>query len=338
MYKINMVNFVVMQSIIVISTIFLLIRLIKLLIANRYNKKFSAFVYSEASNIDNSLEARISNIIKNFINAISYILDKLHLFKKSRKKYDGYLFINNYYLEQSIDFISIKIFINIIAILISGIFLIFSFSYYNLIIVLLFIILINIIMEIILIRYLNHYKKLLNKELLNVIRTINSSLSVGLNITQAINVASKKSNPLLKQELAIIVADLNSGISIEKAFLRLYNRIKTDEILYLSSILSVLSKSGGSIQNTFQVLEEDYEKKIKRQRSVNNLLLPYRFIFNFLGLLPLIIFTYKLIVTNNLFVKIFNSMYNSILVMLIIIYNVCYFIIVNNLMEVTKHE
>lgn len=338
MYKINMVNFVVMQSIIVISTIFLFIRLIKILIANRYNKKFSAFVYSETSNIDNSLEARISNIIKNFINAISYILDKLHIFKKSRKKYDGYLFINNYYLEQSIDFISIKIFINFIAILISGIFLIFSFSYYNLIIVLLFIILINIIMEIILIRYLNHYKKLLNKELLNVIRTINSSLSVGLNITQAINVASKKSNPLLKQELAIIVADLNSGISIEKAFLRLYNRIKTDEILYLSSILSVLSKSGGSIQNTFQVLEEDYEKKIKRQRSVNNLLLPYRFIFNFLGLLPLIIFTYILIVTNNLFVKIFNSMYNSILVMLIIIYNVCYFIIVNNLMEVTKHE
>ncbi len=338
MYKINYVNFIVMQTIIVISIIFLLIRLIKLLIANRYNKKFSAFVYSDVSTVDHSLEAKIASIIKSFIVANSFILNKLHLFKKRRQKYDCYLFINNYYLEQNIDFISVRILLNIIIILISSIFLLFSFSYYNLAIVLLFIILINFVIHIILIRYLRYYRKLLNKELLSVIRTINNSLSVGLNITQAINIAAKRCNPLLNQELELIVSDLNNGISIEKAFNRLYNRVKTDEILYLSSILSVLSKSGGSIQNTFEILEEDYDKKIKRQRSVNNLLLPYRFIFNFLGILPLIFFTYKLITINGLFIELFNSLYNTILIKLLIIYNVCYFIIVNNLMEVTKHE
>ena len=338
MFHLNLINFIVLQSIIIIVTILLLIYLIKIMIANHYNKKFSAFVSSDTSNIDNSFEACISVIIKHFINAFSYLLDKLKMFKKSRLKYDKYLFTNNYFLTKNIDYISLKLIINLVAIFNAIIFLLFSFSYYNLIIILLFIILINLIVELILNYYINYYYKLLNKELINIIRTVNSSLSVGLNITQALNNAKHNANTLLSRELDIIINDINNGISIEKAFNRLYNRVKSNEVLYLATILSVLSKSGGSIFETFQILEEDYEKKIKRQRTINNLLFPYRFIFNFLGILPLIFFIYKLIINNNLLFSIFNSLYNTSLLVLLIIYNVCYFIIINNLMEVINHE
>ena len=338
MYHLNLVNFIVMQTIIIVATIFLLIYLIKISIANHYNKKFSAFVYSDVSTTDTSLEARFEAIFKHFINAFSYLLDKLHLFKKSRLKYDKYLFTNNYYLTKNIDYISLKIIINILAIFISLIFLLFSFSYYNLVIILLFIILVNLIIELILKYYISYYYKLLNKELINMIRTINSSLSVGLNITQALNNAKQSTSQLLSGEIDLIINDINSGISIEKAFDHLYNRVKSNNVLYLSTILSVLSKSGGTILNTFQILEEDYEKKIKRQRTINNLLFPYRFIFNFLGLLPLFVITYRLIINNDLLITIFNSFYNTSLLVLLIIYNVCYFIIINNLMEVMHHE
>ena len=338
MQKINLINFIIMQVIMVLAFLAVIFYIIRILIANKYNKKFSQFVFTETDNTDKSLEAKLSNIVLYRIKGLSYIFNKLHLFKKSRLKYNKYLFIDNYYLTENIDYVSMRYLINIIVILLSALFLVFSFTYYNLVICLIILILVNLTIDIILKRYFNHYKKLLNLEILNTIHMINSSLSVGLSIMQAIKTASSKSSPLLASELKVVYEDLNNGLSIDASFSRLNERVKTEELMYLSTLLSILNKSGGTTQESFKILEDNYEEKIKNQKNISNLIFPYRFIFNFLGLIPLMVFTYKSIINHHYFTNFFNSNYNLGLLILVIVYNTLYFLIVNNLMEVHIDE
>ena len=338
MQKITLINFIVMQVIIIISFIAFMFYLVRILIANKYNKKFSQFVFTDNDITDKSLEAKLSNLVLYRIKGTSYLFNKLHLFKKTRLKYNKYLFINNYYLNENIDFISMRYLINVMVIFLSIIFLLFSFTYYNIIVCILTIILCNLTIDIILKRYLNYYKKLLNLEILNTIHMINSSLNVGLSIMQAVKTSASKSSPLLQAELNILYEDLNNGISIDASFSRLNDRVKTEEIMYLSTLLSILNKSGGTTQESFKILEDSYEEKISNQKSINNLIFPYRFIYNFLGFIPLGIFIYKSIINHSYFTNIFNSNYNLILMILIIVLNTLYFIMVNNLMEVHIDE
>lgn len=334
MKEISIINFVVLQLIAVICLVLIISYLVKLSITNKYNKKFSNFVINDNNNVDHSIEALVNNLFLYIINAISYLLDKLHLFKKSRNQYNKYLFIENYYFKRNIDFISLKVILNIFATLVGLLFLMISYTTYNLIIVLLFIFLVNLVIEIVLKRYYRHYLKELNNEILNLIHIINSNLSVGLSIMQAITNASNKANPLLKKELVLMADDLNNGLSIEKAFNRLNERFNNKEVTYLSTMLAVLNKSGGSIASSFKILESNYEERISYQKSINNNLIFYRWLFIFMGFIPGLLFSIKSIMNHEYFINIFNNIDKIVIFVICLFINIMYYAILLKIMEV----
>lgn len=337
MQKISLINFVVMQIIAVLAFIFIIFYLSKLFTANRFNRKFQDFVSNDNQEKDHSIENWIYNLYKNIIKFNSKILIKVPGIKKLATKYNKYLFIENELFTENIDYISLKVILAFIISLIAIVFLLFSFSFYDLIIAILFVILSSICVELFLYYYYKHYLKRLNIELLNSIHIINASLNVGLSITQSVYNASIKCDKLLRKELTTVYNDLNNGLAIDTAFKRLYERLQAPEILYLCTMLSVLSKVGGTTKETFKTLEDNYQNKINHQKSISNLIIPYKFIFYFIGIIPLIIFIYQIICNNNYLTNIITSWFSIIFFISAIILNIIYYILCINILEVSPN-
>ncbi len=333
MKDISLINFFVIQVISVTIFIVIIFYLAKIITANKFNQKFSSYVINPVET-DKSLENKIVIFIARLVSLFSFIASKSIFKNYLNKKYSKYMFMNNSIFTNPLSFYGLKVLLVLITLISGIIFLLMDFNYYNLILVLLIVIFVSLAVEIVYYKRFVHYLKNLNYELLNSIEIINSSLQVGLSITQSINEASKKSSKLLNQEFKYVYNDITNGLSLENSFKRMYERLNVKEVLYLSNFLSLLSKIGGNTLDTFNVLEQDYDELIKKNKRIRRSILPYKYIFYAIGFIPSLLFIFRYCTNNHFKNAIINENMNILLIFLSLVLNVIYFIIVYTTSEV----
>ena len=95
------------------------------------------------------------------------------------------------------------------------------------------------------------YKKKRNNieaGLLQAIVIMNSAFKSGKNIWQAINIVKTSTESPIKEEFEIISKDIDYGLDLLTVFERFYNRVKVEEVKYITTSLSLLNKTGGIVQ------------------------------------------------------------------------------------------
>ena len=301
--------------------------------------------------LENKLKKYTVNINKN--NTISFI-DKLMIYllkivKKMSKLNSKSIILNKYsdWLEKyliynknnnlsTIDYISIKIlymiFIDFLYIIMSilkdvridlSLFIIISFISFFMI-------------DIIIIIIYKNKRNTIEAGLLQAIVIMNSAFKSGKNIWQAINIVKTSTESPIKEEFEIVSKDIDYGLDLLTVFERFYNRVKVEEVKYITSSLSLLNKTGGNIVSVFNMIEKHFYDKLKIKNELNSLTSSSKMLYRILVIIPFVFIIVITMLNKDYFKVLITTKIGFIIDFFILLIYVIYIITIKKITKVEK--
>ena len=278
-------------------------------------------------------EILYKKIIK-LIKKISIILNKSVVLKQYGEKYNNYVSNNKY---DGIDLVSIKILISILFVILYLISSLISFNFNLLFTIVLFIVIFFLIDIFYTINY-KFIRKQVENDLLSAIIIMNNAFKSGMNITEAVNIVALELDGPIKNEFVKIKNDIKYGLSLETAFDRFYDRVKIEDIKYISSSLSLINKTGGNIVKVFDSIENNFYDKKKIRNELNSLTSSSKFMFKILVFMPIILIIVILMINKEYFLPLINTTLGRLFIFIILLLYILYIIVVNLVMKVKYYE
>ena len=180
-------------------------------------------------------------------------------------------------------------------------------------------------------------KEKIEKSILKVISIINNNLQANKSIKEAlIDTKNKVDNPI-KEELNEVIYDLDHGLSLETAFKRMQDRCNIDEITYLTTSLSILSKTGGNNKEVFNYLEDLFKTRKKLNQELDATIASSKLVYIILSILPIIVFGGMILIYDNYLDLYLSTEIGKILGMCEILLYLSYLIIIKKIMIIEKY-
>ena len=308
-----------------------------MLLINKYSldfdKRFGEYTISYNKNTETPYFEKMYKKIWIIIKKISKILSKSKVLNDYGNRYNKYLSNDDENKKTGMDYVSIKLILSIFLVLIYIMSSILRNNFNILFLLLIFIgsfFLLDIY-------YIINYKKrrrLIENDLLNAIIIMNNAFKSGMNIMQAISIVESELTGPIKDEFRKINIDIKYGLSLETVFDRFYNRVKIEDIKYISSSLSLINKTGGNIVRVFSAIEKNFYDKKKIRDEMNSLTSSSTFMFRLLVFMPILLVLIILVLNKDYFMPLINTSIGRIIILLILILYTMYIIVVKKVMKV----
>lgn len=325
---------ILLQIIIIIAIIGVIVYLLRLYRALKLEKRIEKFAIEAKSVDDISFLDKLSNIFNILINKFSKILNKSVFFNKASLKYEKYITVDAREKRLPIDFISIKFLIVILFLFLSLFTLVFHYSKFNVPILLLTSLLCFYIPDIILkIKFKKKTEKI-EKDLLKAVIIMNNSFQSGRNIMQAVEVVKNELDGPIQDEFKKIYLDITYGLSIDVVFSRFYDRVKIEDVKYITSSLNLLNRTGGNIVKVFSMIEKSFFDKKRLKDELQSMTASSVFLFRILIIMPLILALFIFILNPKYFLPLINVGIGRIILILIILLYVLYIMIIRKVLKV----
>lgn len=182
-----------------------------------------------------------------------------------------------------------------------------------------------------------HRKKAVEKDLLQAINIISNNLQANRSIREAILDTTKKIDGELKNELLEVVNNIDNGLSLEVAFKRMQNRCEIEDLTYLTTALSILSKTGGNIKEVFSYLEDLFETRKKLDQELEATIASSKLVYFILSILPIIVFTSMVLIYDNYLSVYLNTVLGKILGIGELLLYFIYIIVIRKLIIIDKY-
>ena len=298
-----------------------------------YEKRFSSYSLTSMKDEKISLFERLYNLLWNIIKKISNILNKSELLKKYSKKFNKYISYNELNNRTGMDFISIKFIISLVIGLLYIISTLIRFNFDYMLLIILMIISFFSVDIYYTFSYKNRRKRIEN-DLLSAIIIMNNAFVSGMNIMQAVNIVESELSGDIKEEFRKINIDIKYGLSLETVFERFYNRVKIEDIKYISSSLSLINKTGGNIVRVFSSIERNFYDKKKIKDEMNSLISSSIFMFRLLLIMPILLCLIIFTVNPSFFLPLIATAIGRIIILAILVLYILYIIVVRKIMKV----
>lgn len=331
MDKLYLIIFFEIIAIIIIEIIICYI--IKLQYSLQNENRLANYSINSDTKYSLPLFAIIRKKIINIIKWTSKILSKGELLKKYSKRYSKYIEYKDKNKVKSIDYVSFKL---LFAIFICFLYLITSTIRLKIDFMILLIIFIISFFIPDLFLIINHKQKRdqLENDLLEAVIIMNNSFKSGKNILEAIEIVKEEIKEPLKDEFRKIYIDLTHGLDIDVVFKRFYERIKIDDIKYMTSSLTLLNKSGGNIVKVFSSIETNfYDKKVLTE-ELESLTSASKLMYRMLLIIPFVIISLIIILNPTYFSPLVTTIPGAIIIILALILYVTYALIIKKIMKV----
>lgn len=274
-------------------------------------------------------------LIWKLIKKISKVLEKSEVLNKYAKHYDKYINYDEINRISNIDYISIKFIlslsIGILYIMSSFIKIVFN-SYFLLLILICSFFIYDIYLTI---QFKKRNKEIEN-ELLSAIIIMNNAFKSGMNMMQAVDIVKNELTGPIQEEFKKISIDISYGLSLEVVFERFYNRVKIDDIKYITSSLSLINKTGGNIVRVFTAIEKNFYDKKKIRDEMNSLTSSSKFMFRMLVFMPIILILIIYTLNSTYFDPFFKNTLGRILLLFIILLFILYVFVVKRILKVKE--
>ena len=320
-----------------IFTIMLLLSILGIAIYTksiRLERRISKFSISPLKDTTLSLFDNITLRISNVINRINKILYKSEFIKKYSKKYTKYLRTTSELTKSSMDFIAVKFISSITCIIIAIFAKTINFKIFNTYDIYLPMIFGFFIPDFIYYFKYRNYRKKLENDLLQAIIIMNNAFKSGRSITQAIDLVSKELKGPIAEEFKKIHLELSFGLGLDIVFERLYERIKIEEIAYLTASLTILNQTGGNIVEVFSSIEKSLFNKKKLRLELKSLTSGSRMIVNVLIIVPILFVVLIWIINPTYFMPLLTNKLGIVIIGIILIYYIVYIIVIRKLLKV----
>jgi tight adherence protein B len=323
-------------SILFLQVVFILIMFIMIIGVYIYNKSIklekwiSKFSISPLNETHLSLFDKINLFFNDLIKKVNNYSYKSAFLKKYSKRYTKYISTNN---ETNMDFVSIKFICSVACVIIA----LFAktmqlkvFRFYDIYIPLVFGFFIPDLIYYF--KYRSKRRKMEN-DLLQAIIIMNNAFKSGRSIVQAIEIVSNELDGAMSNEFRKMHVELSFGLGIEVVFKRFYERVKLEEVAYLTASLTILNKSGGNIVEVFSSIEKSLFNKKKLRLELASLTGGSKIIVNVLMIVPLAFILLIGFINPAYFAPLFQSNLGYIVIGMIFILYLTYIILVRRLMR-----
>lgn len=319
----------VIIMIVLFCIIILLLRQSKAIKCERRIARYSIspLEYKDKSFADIVYDKYYKGVIK-----LSKVLKKSKFITKKSLKYEKYLgYLPNF---EVIDFISNKIIISVIYIIIT----IFSITLQTRVVTILELI-INLMIGYYLLDVYLYYrqkymKKVIEKQVLKAVIVMNNAFKAGKSTMQAIYIASQELAAPLNYEFKRMYDEMQYGLSIDVVFDRLSKRVGNEAIQYLASSLIILNKTGGNIIKVFSSIERTLFDNQKLNEELKNLTASSNVVVKILLCIPFIFTFLIFILSPTYFNPLFDSSLGHIVILLIILIFISYIWFLQRVMKV----
>ena len=170
-------------------------------------------------------------------------------------------------------------------------------------------------------------KKTIENDLLQAITIMNNSFKSGRSIVQTIEIVSEELDGPLKIEFLQMVKDLNYGLTLENVFERLEERVKLEELKYISTSLSILNKTGGNIVKVFSSIEKTFFSNRKLAEELKNLTAASTFLYRVLTLIPIVFILVIYLLDSTYFNPLFTNIIGYLIIGFVILLYVTYILL-----------
>lgn len=326
------IELTIIQIIIMIVLFCIIILLLIQRKAIEYERRIARYSISPLEYKDKSFADIVYDKYYKEVTKLSKILNRSKFITKKSLKYEKYLgYLPNF---EVIDFISNKIIISIIYIIIT----IFSITLQTRVVTILELI-INLtigyyLLDIYLYYRQKYMKKVIEKQVLKAVIVMNNAFKAGKSTMQAIYIASQELAPPLNYEFKRMYNEMQYGLSIDVVFDRLSKRVDNEAIQYLASSLIILNKTGGNIIKVFSSIERTLFDNQKLNEELKNLTASSNIIVKILLCIPFIFTFLIFILSPTYFNPLFESPLGHIVILLIILIFISYIWFLQKIMKV----
>lgn len=183
------------------------------------------------------------------------------------------------------------------------------------------------------IKYKTNQNRLEN-ELLSAIIIMNNAFKAGRSITQAIDIVAKETEGRMSNEFSKMSLELSYGLEIDTVFKRFAERIKLEEVSYLTASLTILNKTGGNIIEVFSSIEKTLFNKKKLRLELKSLTSSSKLIVYVLFIVPFLFILFVSIISPGYFMPFINTHLGRILLVVMVIYYCIFIYAVRKIMRV----
>lgn len=285
---------------------------------------------------DNSLSLfdNVLGFYKKLITKLNKSLSKSIFMKKYSRKYDKYVSTIDHINSDGMDYVCSKIIVSFVFVIIA----VFSktiqyqlLSIYELVVP---IILGFFVPDIIYISKYRIHRNKIENDLLQAIIIMNNAFKSGRSITQAIELVTKELDGSIAEEFKKMHLEITFGLSIDIVFKRFADRIKLEEVTYLTASLTILNKTGGNIIKVFSSIERSLFNKKKLKLELQSLTGSSKMIVYVLSCIPLLFVVVVSLITPNYFVPFYTTEIGAILSGIMVVIYLTYILLVRKIMKV----
>lgn len=327
-------NIFIIQTIIMVLLAFIIFYLILYNNSLKLEKRISKYSIESIKNDSVSLFDLIYNEYKKLIIYLTKMFNKSVIIKKYASKYNKYITYENDKDIVAMDYVSNKVLICILFILIIIFARIIEGIFPSFIDLLISSLLGFFSIDI----YFKFYdyikKKQIEQDLLNAIIIMNNAFRSGRSTMQAIEIVAKELKGPISQEFKKMHLEISYGLSLDVVFERFSKRVESEEVSYITSSLSILNKTGGNIIKVFSSIEKMLFNKRKLKQEMKSLTSSANMISKVLLIMPFVFVAVISLLNPTYFTPLFNTSLGNILLIIIVIIYALYAFIVNKIMKV----
>lgn len=320
-------NMVFMLRIILIIVIFVIIvYVIRISSAQKKAKRISNYAIDPVKSDYYSYSDRILNSYYKFVKRMRPLINKSFYLKKSAKKYEKYISYDKHGIIEGYDFIITKFVIAIIFVVFTAFSQVFSSRVLGI-----FDFVINYFIGYFILDVYLHFiykrkQKQMATDLLRAVIVMNNAFKSGKSTLQAIKIASDELDGPLKDEFRKMYLDMKYGLSVDTVFEKFARRVKLPEVVYVSSSLTVLNKTGGNIVEVFSSIERTLFDKKKLKEEMKNISSAPKIVVIILSIVPVFFVGIVYLLNPTYFNPLFSSTLGYIIIAIIVIMFIIYLI------------
>ncbi|HPE15241.1 MAG TPA: type II secretion system F family protein [Bacilli bacterium] len=328
----NQIN-VILQYILMASLVAMVIWLLFLNRSTKKEKRLSKFTIDPVTEKPKSFFDKVEDIYSNLIGNLSKKLLKIKIFDKYSEKYEVFVDKSVRIKEKSMDYISNKIVIAVIAVIVtilSDVLRSESITFLQLITSLL----IGFFIPDVFLYFRNkRRKKQIEEDLLKAVTIMGNALKSGRSTMQVIELVSNELSGPIATEFKKMYIDLTYGLELEVVFDRFAKRVPTDDVKYMTSSLIILNKTGGNIVEVFSSIERSFFDRKKLRQELKSITALSELVFKLLVVIPFIIFIVIFIMNPLYFSSLVTTKIGMLVLFAIVAIYVIYILVAKKVMK-----
>jgi len=329
----NILILFVLQVILIILLLMFLYTLFKETKMLDLENRLSMYSISSVDEQSTPMFEKLFSSLWKLIRKLDKLWEKSALLNKYSKRFEKYINYKELEYKSGYDYLSVKFLVCLVFALIyviSGL----TQSNFNSYVLLLLIVISYFIIDVYLMIDYKKRKKQIEHDLLNAIIIMNNAFKSGMNIMQAVEIVKEELSGPIQDEFKKISMDIDYGLSLEVVFNRFYNRVKIEDIKYITSSLSLINRTGGNIVRVFGSIEKNFYDKKKLKDEMDSLTSSSKFMFKLLIIMPIILCIIIFMLNPEFFTPLLTTSLGRIICLVIILLFSIYIVIVKRIMRV----